>query len=232
MATGEDKSITCVDCGEEFLFTAGEQAFYQERGLTNAPTRCKRCRDARKASRPDGGGGGHRSGGMGGSKPMFDAVCAECGRQTQVPFQPSGGRPVLCRDCFNASKGGGGGYGGGGGGRGHGGGDRGYGGGDRGYGGGGDRGYGGGDRSHGGGRPQRASGGPTGPSEGRIQGSVKWFNDAKGFGFIASDAGEDIFVHFSAISADGFRSLAEGDRVEFDVVPGAKGKQAANLTRI
>ena len=65
-----------------------------------------------------------------------------------------------------------------------------------------------------------------------MQGSVKWFNDAKGFGFIASDGGEDVFVHFSAISSDGFRSLAEGDRVEFDVVPGAKGKQAANLTRL
>lgn len=268
MDTGGDKSITCVDCGEEFLFTAGEQAFYRERGLTNQPTRCKRCRDARKANRPEGGGGGgggHRGGGMGGNKPMFDAVCAQCGRETQVPFQPSGGRPVLCRDCFSAAKsgggsgGGGGGYGGGGGGyggggdRGHGGGggggrggdrgyggggDRGYGGGgDRGYGGGGDRGYGGGgDRGYGGGgggRSQSASGSePTGPSEGRIQGSVKWFNDAKGFGFIASDAGEDIFVHFSAIASDGFRSLAEGDRVEFDVVPGAKGKQAANLSRI
>ncbi len=252
MATGEDKRITCVDCGEEFLFTAGEQAFYQERGLTNAPTRCKRCRDVRKANRPDGGGGGggHRGGGMGGNKPMFDAVCAQCGRETQVPFQPSGGRPVLCRDCFNAAKSGGGGAGGGGGGYGggggRGGGDRGYGGGggrggDRGYGGGGgsDRGYGGGggggDRGYGGGgeRSQRSSGGaPTGPSEGRIQGSVKWFNDAKGFGFIASDAGDDIFVHFSAIASDGFRSLAEGDRVEFDVVPGAKGKQAANLSRI
>ena len=260
MDTGGDKSITCVDCGEEFLFTAGEQAFYRERGLTNQPTRCKRCRDSRKANRPEGGGGGggggFRSGGMGGNKPMFDAVCAQCGRETQVPFQPSGGRPVLCRDCFNAAKsgggGGGGGYGGGGGGdRGHGGGrggDRGYGGGgDRGYGGGGDRGYGGGgDRGYGGGgdrgygqggggggRSQRSSASePTGPSEGRMQGSVKWFNDAKGFGFIASDAGEDIFVHFSAIASDGFRSLAEGDRVEFDVVPGAKGKQAANLSRI
>ena len=50
--------------------------------------------------------------------------------------------------------------------------------------------------------------------------------------FIASDAGEDIFVHFSAIASDGFHSLAEGDRVEFDVVPGAKGKQAANLSRV
>lgn len=64
-----------------------------------------------------------------------------------------------------------------------------------------------------------------------MSGVVKWFNDAKGFGFIAAESGEDVFVHFSAISGDGFRSLAEGDQVEFDVVSGAKGKQAANVTR-
>ena len=62
-------------------------------------------------------------------------------------------------------------------------------------------------------------------------GTVKWFNDAKGFGFIARENGPDVFVHFSAISGDGFKSLVEGDRVEFDVVPGPKGKQAANVTR-
>lgn len=68
MATGEDKSITCVDCGQEFIFSAGEQAFYRERGLTNEPTRCKSCRDARKANRGDshGGGGGGYGGGGGG----------------------------------------------------------------------------------------------------------------------------------------------------------------------
>jgi len=65
-----------------------------------------------------------------------------------------------------------------------------------------------------------------------VQGSVKWFNDAKGFGFIASDTGEDVFVHFSAIGAAGFRSLAEGERVEFDLVSGPKGKQAANVSKI
>ena len=62
-------------------------------------------------------------------------------------------------------------------------------------------------------------------------GNVKWFNEAKGFGFISQQGGEDVFVHFSAISSDGFRSLAEGDRVEFDLVSGPKGKQAANVTR-
>lgn len=64
----------------------------------------------------------------------------------------------------------------------------------------------------------------------RSTGTVKWFNDAKGFGFITSDNGEDIFVHFSAIQAKGFRSLAEGAQVEFDVVNGPKGLQAANVT--
>jgi CspA family cold shock protein len=70
------------------------------------------------------------------------------------------------------------------------------------------------------------------PTGGRMTGAVKWFNEAKGFGFIQDDGGEDVFVHFSAISGDGFRSLNEGDRVEFDVVPGSKGKQAANVIRI
>jgi CspA family cold shock protein len=66
----------------------------------------------------------------------------------------------------------------------------------------------------------------------RIQGAVKWFNESKGFGFIQQDGGEDIFVHFSAIQGDGFRTLTGGDRVEFDVVEGAKGRQAANVTKI
>lgn len=66
----------------------------------------------------------------------------------------------------------------------------------------------------------------------RSTGTVKWFNDAKGFGFITSETGEDVFVHFSAISAQGFRSLAEGATVEFDVVQGPKGLQAANVTPV
>lgn len=63
------------------------------------------------------------------------------------------------------------------------------------------------------------------------QGTVKWFNDAKGFGFISRDEGDDVFVHFSAIAGDGFKSLAEGDRVEFEVTKGPKGFQATNVTR-
>jgi cold shock protein len=63
------------------------------------------------------------------------------------------------------------------------------------------------------------------------EGTVKWFNDAKGFGFIEQDNGPDVFVHFSAIQGDGFKSLAEGQRVRFDVTTGQKGPQAANVTK-
>ena len=62
-------------------------------------------------------------------------------------------------------------------------------------------------------------------------GTVKWFNEAKGFGFISQEGGEDVFVHFSAIQGDGFKTLAEGDRVEFDVTSGPKGLQAANVRK-
>ena len=65
----------------------------------------------------------------------------------------------------------------------------------------------------------------------RITGTVKWFNDAKGFGFIQREGGPDVFVHFSAIQSNGFKSLAEGDRVEFEITDGQKGPQAANVTK-
>jgi CxxC-x17-CxxC domain-containing protein len=106
MVTGEDRHISCVDCGEDFVFTAGEQDFYRQKGLTNAPTRCKRCRDARKANRGEGGGGG--GGGFssrgGGGGEMHTTVCSDCGVETQVPFVPTGARPVYCRDCFQQRK--------------------------------------------------------------------------------------------------------------------------------
>ena len=64
------------------------------------------------------------------------------------------------------------------------------------------------------------------------QGHVKWFNDAKGYGFIAREDGPDVFVHYSAIAGDGFRSLAEGQAVQFEITEGPKGLQAANVTKL
>jgi CspA family cold shock protein len=63
-------------------------------------------------------------------------------------------------------------------------------------------------------------------------GTVKWFNEAKGFGFISQESGEDVFVHFSAIEGEGFKTLADGDRVEFEVAKGPKGLQAQNVRKI
>ncbi len=69
-------------------------------------------------------------------------------------------------------------------------------------------------------------------SEDRVTGTVKWFNATKGFGFIEQDEGEDVFVHYSAIAGDGYRSLDEGQRVEYVVVQGDKGPQAQDVTQV
>ena len=118
-----DTALTCRDCGQAFTFTSGEQDFYASRGYSE-PGRCPDCRAARKAER-DGGGGGYgsySSGGYGsrGPRQMFSATCSSCGKEAQVPFQPSGDKPVYCSDCFQQRGGGGsrGGYGGRSGGRG------------------------------------------------------------------------------------------------------------------
>jgi len=66
----------------------------------------------------------------------------------------------------------------------------------------------------------------------RLSGTVKWFNDAKGFGFIQREGGPDVFVHFSGIQSSGFKTLAEGDKVEFEIVEGPKGPQAGNVTKV
>ena len=122
-----DRTITCLDCGQEFSFTAGEQEFYAQRGFTEPPKRCPSCRAIRKAQRgrsnasydggdagnwaapaqdsyapayagaPAGYGGGYRE-----RRPreLFEAVCADCGKTASVPFRPSGAKPVYCSDCF------------------------------------------------------------------------------------------------------------------------------------
>ncbi len=66
----------------------------------------------------------------------------------------------------------------------------------------------------------------------RVTGTVKWFNAAKGYGFIAHEGGKDVFVHFSAIQMNGYRTLSEGDQVEFTIEDGAKGPQAVNVTKV
>ena len=88
----EDKTLVCKDCGNEFIFSAGEQEFYAEKGFENEPARCRDCRDKRRRSRA----GGERE-----PRQMFTVICAECGNETQVPFEPKDDRPVYCRDCFN-----------------------------------------------------------------------------------------------------------------------------------
>lgn len=87
----EDKTLVCKDCGQEFVFTAGEQEFYEARGFQNEPGRCKECRLARKS----------QYGNARGEREMFDAVCAECGKETQVPFKPRLDKPVYCSECFS-----------------------------------------------------------------------------------------------------------------------------------
>jgi CxxC-x17-CxxC domain-containing protein len=124
-----DKNLTCADCGQEFVFTASEQDFYAQRGFTE-PRRCASCRASRKAARNSesggssygsygaGGGysaGGYSSGGGGGGggggyrdrgpREMFAATCSNCGREAQVPFRPTSGKPVYCSDCFRSMRG-------------------------------------------------------------------------------------------------------------------------------
>ena len=107
-----DKTLVCQDCNQEFVFSASEQAFFAERQLSE-PRRCPSCRAARKAQRGDfgggsshmGGGGGGRGGYSSGPREMFSATCSSCGREAQVPFRPSGAKPVYCSDCFTARRG-------------------------------------------------------------------------------------------------------------------------------
>lgn len=83
----QDKVLVCQECGREFIWTAGEQEFYAEKGFVNEPRRCPECRAARKnKDKPP--------------RQMYDAVCAACGKPCKVPFKPTEGRPVYCSECF------------------------------------------------------------------------------------------------------------------------------------
>ena len=95
----EDKSLQCSDCGATFTFSAEEQEFFQSKGFTNEPKRCPACRQSRKTERYGDGGYGYRS-----QRQMFPAVCAQCGQDTEVPFEPREGRPVYCRDCYSKTR--------------------------------------------------------------------------------------------------------------------------------
>jgi CxxC-x17-CxxC domain-containing protein len=99
-----DKSLTCIDCGAEFTFSSGEQEHYAQLGFTNEPKRCGPCRAAKKASRGDDSDGARRRASGGGARETFTAVCAQCGKEARVPFQPRGDRPVYCSDCFGARR--------------------------------------------------------------------------------------------------------------------------------
>lgn len=117
----EDKMIVCSDCNGEFVHSVADQERYAQRGFTNDPKRCPPCREKKRRTGGNegrggggGGGGGNFRGGYGGggggggarggTKELFSATCAECGQETQVPFQPKGNRPVYCRNCFQARR--------------------------------------------------------------------------------------------------------------------------------
>ena len=86
----QDKTLVCRDCGGEFVFSAGEQQFYRDKQFTNEPKRCKPCK-LKRAANPDRASSG---------RVETSALCSQCGRETTVPFRPTQGRPVFCRQCF------------------------------------------------------------------------------------------------------------------------------------
>ena len=92
----QDRVLQCRDCGIDFVWTAGEQAFYASKNLINQPSRCPSCRTAARAARQ----AGTSTSAPGRAREFFPAVCDRCGVQTQVPFLPRNDRPVYCSSCF------------------------------------------------------------------------------------------------------------------------------------
>ena len=86
----QDRTLKCVDCGAYFVFTAGEQLFYADKGFKNEPKRCKSCKSKRNQS----------TSGQGSQRVETTTKCSQCGKETTVPFAPTQGRPVYCRECF------------------------------------------------------------------------------------------------------------------------------------
>jgi CxxC-x17-CxxC domain-containing protein len=91
----QDKLLQCSDCGASFTFSAEEQEFFAKKGYTNEPKRCPDCRAAKRQRSGGGLGGGYQR-----QREMFPAVCAQCGKDTEVPFEPRGDKPVYCSDCY------------------------------------------------------------------------------------------------------------------------------------
>lgn len=92
-----DKKLTCKDCGKTFLFTEAEQDFYKEKNFENEPQRCPECRQARKQQQR--GGRGFSS-----NRKTYKVTCAKCGKETSVPFEPTGDKPVYCKDCYQSTR--------------------------------------------------------------------------------------------------------------------------------
>ena len=93
----KDKTLECSDCGSEFTFSVEDQEFFQSKGYTNEPKRCYSCRQSKKSERYGNNSYGSR-------RQMFPATCVECGKKTEVPFQPRGEKPVYCNDCYRKSR--------------------------------------------------------------------------------------------------------------------------------
>jgi CxxC-x17-CxxC domain-containing protein len=97
----QEKTLNCIDCGKSFIFTVEEQEFFASKGYASEPKRCPACRQKRRSERFGNDGNGHTPTGP---RQMFPAICARCGKETTVPFQPRGDRPVYCRECFEIIK--------------------------------------------------------------------------------------------------------------------------------
>lgn len=98
----QDKAKVCKDCNNDFVFTASEQEFFASKGFTNEPSRCPACRAARKEQ--SGFGRRNNDSGYRNYRQMYEATCHSCGNTASVPFQPSGDKPVYCRDCYQSRR--------------------------------------------------------------------------------------------------------------------------------